>query len=171
MRISRVDSEDTIALATNKIKNISEIVSATKEGCILTKGVFDLIHYGHLSLFAYLERLKRSNGYFIVVAITSDQMVKVKKGSNRPINPEEERLKQIALLPQVDYSSLVSILKPKIYVKGMDTVGKDTDMEKLISKNKEFELMPEDSQIIVFSDNSSISSSLIIDRINISNNS
>lgn len=161
--------------ATKKIIPFGKVSYTTIGNCIFTKGVFDLLHYGHLSLFYFLKELKNENQYPIVVGVTSDAIVKLKKGAKRPINPENERLLQIALLPQVDYLylhdepdylSVISKLQPKFYIKGMDTVGANRNQEELMQANPEFCYMSTDSEVVIFSDDGSISSSTIIKRIN-----
>lgn len=173
MNISNVSSNSLIADVGKK--NSPDYINNAKGNCIYTKGVFDILHFGHLALFSYLEKLRTEHNHLIVVGVTADAIVKMKKGKNRPINPECERLLQISLLPQVDYAyihnetdycSAIELFQPKIYVKGMDTAGLDKNEELLMAKNPEFKLMPKESRIIIFSDDGHISTSTIINRIN-----
>lgn len=53
----------------------------------LTSGAFDILHDGHLR---YLE-VARSYGDVLIVAINSDQHIKMKKGLHRPINGQDSR--------------------------------------------------------------------------------
>lgn len=175
MEIQEINSEVSVNNASKKIKTLSEIVAISEGKCIFTKGVFDILHYGHLSLFQYINETKTKNNLMVVVGLTSDKIVKEKKGNKRPINPEKERLLQIALLPiidyvfthdELDYSKAISFLKPKIYIKGMDTVGKISDPFAVMEANPEFKLMQNNSMITIFCDDGSISTSKIIKRIN-----
>lgn len=172
LNIKYSNSSEQIDWVKNKIVSLENLSGSKHTGFILTKGAFDLLHYGHLSLFSYLHELKEASGNKIVVAIASDRIVKLKKGDTRPINPENERLLQISMLPQVDYvilhdeadyTNLIKTLQPKVYVKGMDTAG--TDLNDIALRNPEFDLLPKDSEIIIFQDDSSISTSEIIKRI------
>lgn len=174
MNFQNIYSDISVTKAHKKIVSLTEIPNSVLGNCIFTKGVFDLLHYGHLSLFYYLNELKDKYNYSIVVGVTSDNIVKRKKGPNRPINPEKERLLQIALLPQIDflylhdesgYSSVITILQPKFYIKGMDTAGAARNKEELMQANPEFSFMPTESEVVIFSDDGSISSSTIIKRI------
>ncbi len=90
-----------------------------------TNGTFDLLHLGHVT---YLEKA-RQTGDLLIVGVNSDQSVKSYKSPNRPINPEQDRMKVLAALECVDYVvmfqeptplSLILKLRPDILVKGAD---------------------------------------------------
>ncbi len=92
---------------------------------VLTNGVFDLLHSGHVR---YLERA-RLLGSILIVGINSDESTRTIKGPLRPLVPEQERAYMLASLRWVDYvtifsqptaETLVETLKPDIYVKGGD---------------------------------------------------
>lgn len=167
-------STNQLSKAKQKIITLSDLLSVKSPGWILTKGAFDLLHYGHISLFSFLNDLKQQNKLWTVVAIASDKIIKTKKGEKRPINPEKDRMMQVALLPQVDYVllhdepdyvSLIKTLQPDFYIKGMDTVGDEKEIAKLTEHNPEFGFMKESSQIVVFQDDSKISTSEIIKKV------
>ena len=89
---------------------------------VLTNGVFDLLHVGHLR---YL-RQSRALGDVLVVGVNADAAV-VKPG--RPLVPEAERAELVAALEPVDYvvvfstltaDSLLRAVRPDVYVKGGD---------------------------------------------------
>lgn len=69
---------------------------------VTTNGCFDIIHKGHISL---LEEAKKYGDHLIVL-INTDASVKRLKGSNRPINTEEDRATVIAALDCVDAAVL-----------------------------------------------------------------
>ena len=54
---------------------------------MLTNGVFDILHKGHLELLKF----SKIQGTNVVVAIDSDRRVRELKGNDRPINSEEDR--------------------------------------------------------------------------------
>jgi cytidyltransferase-like protein len=62
---------------------------------VLTKGTFDILHAGHLALFAYCADLasKLEDGGVIAV-VESDLSVKKRKGSERPFQGEQTRALQ-----------------------------------------------------------------------------
>lgn len=66
---------------------------------VLSKGVYDLTHYGHIeALWA-----AKSLGDTLVVAIASDESVRSRKGISRPILSIDERVGIITSLRMVDY--------------------------------------------------------------------
>lgn len=92
---------------------------------VLTNGVFDLMHSGHVR---YLHRASLL-GSILIVGINSDESTRAIKGPLRPLVPEQERAFMLASLRWVDYvtifsqptaETLVETLKPDIYVKGGD---------------------------------------------------
>jgi D-glycero-beta-D-manno-heptose 1-phosphate adenylyltransferase len=64
----------------------------------LTSGSFDLIHVGHVK---YLERAKQL-GDILAVGVDSDEKIKLRKGPDRPMVPEHERLEMLAYQRPVD---------------------------------------------------------------------
>ena len=99
---------------------------------VLTNGVFDILHRGHVT---YLEQA-RSLGAALVVAVNSDRSVRqLGKGPDRPINPDADRAWVLAALQSVDLVTIfdeqvplpvLELVRPDIYVKGgdydMDTI-------------------------------------------------
>ena len=93
---------------------------------VFVNGTFDLLHPGHISLLNYAKSL----GDYLVVGIDTDDRVKEKKGSNRPIYNQEDRGLMLIALSAVDevtyFSSdesleaLVKDVKPDIMVVGSD---------------------------------------------------
>jgi rfaE bifunctional protein nucleotidyltransferase chain/domain len=65
---------------------------------VLTHGVFDLMHPGHLR---HLEAA-RAEGDLLIVAVSSDRAARENKGPARPILPEAERAELLAALACVD---------------------------------------------------------------------
>ena len=95
---------------------------------VFTNGCFDLLHLGHVR---YLENA-RALGDFLILALNSDEGVRLLKGLGRPLVSEEERAEILAALTCIDYvtifneptaGSLVALLQPTIYVKGGDYAG------------------------------------------------
>jgi D-beta-D-heptose 7-phosphate kinase/D-beta-D-heptose 1-phosphate adenosyltransferase len=89
---------------------------------VLTNGIFDLLHVGHLR---YL-RQARALGDFLIVGVNADTAVH-KPG--RPLVPAGERAELVAALDPVDAvvifdaptaDDLLRALRPSVYVKGAD---------------------------------------------------
>jgi rfaE bifunctional protein nucleotidyltransferase chain/domain len=92
---------------------------------VLTNGVFDLLHPGHVR---YLQEARRE-GDALLVAVNSDRSVRAIKGPTRPLNPDHERAEVLAALECVDGvvifdednpQTIVSRLQPDVLVKGAD---------------------------------------------------
>lgn len=93
---------------------------------VLTNGVFDLLHRGHVT---YLARA-RALGASLVVAVNSDASVRrLGKGDDRPINSEADRAAVLAALQDVTLVTVfdetvplavLEIVRPDVYVKGGD---------------------------------------------------
>jgi rfaE bifunctional protein nucleotidyltransferase chain/domain len=93
---------------------------------VLTNGVFDLLHRGHVT---YLARA-RALGASLVVAVNSDASVRrLGKGDDRPVNGEDDRAAVLAALESVSLVTVfdetvplpvVEMVRPDVYVKGGD---------------------------------------------------
>src|SRR5882672_676069 len=102
-----------------------ERLRAAGEKLVLTNGVFDILHVGHVR---YLEAA-RALGDALVVAINSDASVRELKGAGRPLMNENERAEILAALRATSYvtifnqispRSLIAELLPDVLVKGGD---------------------------------------------------
>ena len=105
---------------------------AAGEYAVFTNGCFDLLHLGHV---CYLQEA-RALGDFLILALNSDEGVRLLKGTGRPLVPEDERAKILAAFACIDYVtifpeptavSLVALLQPSIYVKGGDYAGSENN--------------------------------------------
>lgn len=93
---------------------------------VLTNGVFDILHRGHVTYLAQARAL----GASLVVAVNTDESVRrLGKGSDRPINACEDRMAVLAALesvslvvPFAEDTALETVLlgRPDIYAKGGD---------------------------------------------------
>jgi D-beta-D-heptose 7-phosphate kinase/D-beta-D-heptose 1-phosphate adenosyltransferase len=76
---------------------------------VMTQGSYDLFHIGHK---AYLARAK-SFGDLLIVGVDDDEKIRKRKGKDRPMVPQEERLDVLAGLRSVDVLVLKEIAHPK----------------------------------------------------------
>ncbi len=93
---------------------------------VVTNGVFDILHRGHVT---YLARA-RALGASLVVAVNTDASVRrLGKGDDRPINAEADRAAVLAALESVSLVTLfdedvplpvLELVRPEVYVKGGD---------------------------------------------------
>src|SRR5947209_2813725 len=79
---------------------IAHINAARTRGkkIVFTNGCFDILHHGHLD---YLAKAA-DHGDLLVVGVNTDASVRRLKGSERPINNENDRALQLASLLCVD---------------------------------------------------------------------
>ena len=106
------------------IEKIGKLKSANNK-IVFTNGCFDIIHKGHLS---YLHQSK-DLGDYLIVGLNSDDSVTLLKGSDRPINNQNVRAKNLLRLDYVDAviifseetpEELIKLLLPDILTKGGD---------------------------------------------------
>ena len=86
-------------IAEDELEQVIKISQNQGEKVIMTNGCFDLMHTGHVD---YLQKA-RALGDRLIVAVNSDESVQVLKGSQRPINPLEQRMTLLAALECVDW--------------------------------------------------------------------
>ena len=97
---------------------------------VFVNGTFDLLHPGHIALLNYA----RSLGNYVIVGIDTDDRVREKKGSTRPIYNQDDRGLMLVALKAVDevryfdsdesLEALVKDVKPDVMVVGSDWKGK-----------------------------------------------
>ena len=113
----------------NKICTRAELAARMKqlpEPVVLTNGVFDILHRGHVTYLAQAREL----GASLVVAVNTDASVKrLGKGDDRPVNTCDDRMAILAALESVsmvvpfDEDTALEVVqeaRPGIYVKGGD---------------------------------------------------
>lgn len=112
-----------------------------KNKIVLCHGVFDVLHYGHIS---YLNTAKKF-GDILVVSVTDDSFVS--KGPDRPVFSALIRAKFLLNLEAVDFViiskspnaiSVLSQIKPNYYVKDQEYKSKDNSFFKNFSLEKNF---------------------------------
>lgn len=115
-----IDNYDMLKKTVQSLKDMGYKI-------VLTQGVFDLLHVGHA---AYLEAAK-SQGDILIVGVDSDKLTRKRKGPNRPIVPETERLKMLVHLRHVDIVTirdvkhdighLIRLIRPHVLIASKST--------------------------------------------------
>lgn len=108
-----------------EVATLREELSRDGRRLVLTNGVFDVLHVGHVR---YLTEA-RALGDALVVAINGDDSVRELKGPGRPVNSAEERAEMLRALRCVDRvvvfeerraTGVIEAIRPHIYTKGGD---------------------------------------------------
>jgi len=109
--------------------SFSAAVCARNQRLVLTNGIFDLLHTGHVD---YLEKAQ-ALGDALIVGVNGDDSARQLKGEGRPFVPALERAQLLAALRCVDATvifddltadNLLLSLRPTIYAKGGDYAHK-----------------------------------------------
>lgn len=104
---------------------------------VLTSGTFDLIHIGHKR---YLERAAE-HGDCLVVGVDSDAKARSRKGEDRPLVPQEERLEMLASFWWVNLLAvkeaddpkwdLIKTVKPDVLIVISENYKNETELAEL----------------------------------------
>ena len=139
-----------------KLRNLSAAVAWREElrrkgqRVVLTNGVFDLLHTGHL----YYLKQARALGDALIIALNADASTRALKGPSRPVQDETQRAYALAALECVDavvifgeprLTAEIRALQPDIYCKAGDyTLEKLNPVERgaLESVGAKFQFMP-----------------------------
>jgi rfaE bifunctional protein nucleotidyltransferase chain/domain len=123
--------------AKSKIKTLAELTEYarvcrnTGQRVVLTNGVFDLLHLGHVR---YFEEARRQ-GDVLLVTVTADEFVN--KGPERPHFPHDLRAEMVGAIGCVggvvithagSAVSVIDAIMPDVYVKGPDYKDTSTDI-------------------------------------------
>ncbi len=113
----------------HKLSNIAHLpqrLADLPKPVVMTNGVFDILHRGHVTYLAQARAL----GASLVVAVNTDASVKrLGKGDDRPLNTCADRMAVLAALESVSLVvefdedtalQAVVAVRPDIYVKGGD---------------------------------------------------
>lgn len=115
------------SLILNRDELIERVNEQRKKGAsvVLANGCFDVLHVGHVRYLSAAKEL----GDILVVAINSDEQVRLQKGEGRPVMLASERAELIASLEAVTFvtvfseptvAELLLALKPDFHAKGTD---------------------------------------------------
>jgi len=112
-------------LTRPEARALAEKLRAGGKRLVLTNGVFDVLHAGHVRYLAEARAL----GDFLIVGVNTDATVRALKGPDRPLVSQDDRAVVLLGLRSVDgvvlfdeptAGALVDELRPAVYVKGGD---------------------------------------------------
>jgi D-beta-D-heptose 7-phosphate kinase/D-beta-D-heptose 1-phosphate adenosyltransferase len=112
-------------ITEDQLEEMIKLSQQRGEKVIMSNGCFDLMHTGHIT---YLQQA-RELGDRLVIAVNSDESVKLLKGKARPINNLQNRMTMLAALECVDWvvpfteetpERLYCRVLPDVIVKGGD---------------------------------------------------
>lgn len=126
-----VGSLDEMAQTVSHLKGLGYRI-------VLTSGSFDLIHLGHVK---YLAKAKEQ-GDVLAVGVDSDAKIRRRKGDDRPMVPQAERLEMLAHQRPVDLIylkdddeqrwALIKAVAPDVLVLTADHSYDDDDQRALL---------------------------------------
>ncbi|MBT3356638.1 adenylyltransferase/cytidyltransferase family protein [bacterium] len=111
--VCKFDAEKTFG--SKQIADYTALKNAAKHcrdmglRIVLTQGSWDLLHIGHAR---YMANAK-GHGDVLIVGVDSDAKVRKRKGPDRPVVPEAERMEMIEHLKSVDLVVLKELNVPK----------------------------------------------------------
>jgi rfaE bifunctional protein nucleotidyltransferase chain/domain len=135
-------------------------------GIVLTNGVFDIIHSGHIALLEFAK----SFGDRLIVAINSDQATRRLKGEGRPVNNEHDRKAVLQSLDCVDEviifdgpgpQKVIETVQPDIVVKGAEWPAEEVRRRDSIPAHIEIKVFP----LVFEAPGKKYSTSSIIERV------
>jgi D-beta-D-heptose 7-phosphate kinase/D-beta-D-heptose 1-phosphate adenosyltransferase len=120
---------------------------------VLTSGSFDLIHLGHVK---YLEGAKQLADV-LVVGVDSDAKIRRRKGEDRPMVPERERLELLAYQRPVDLIylkddgeqrwALIKAVEPDVLVLTEDHSYSEQELSELGELCGRIEVLPRQATV------------------------
>ena len=130
-------------MIVQSISELKEIVSSDIQSgrkVLVKKGVFDIIHPGHIYA---IEQFKKSAN-IVILLIQSDSFTKKKKGPTRPINTQLQRAQVVDGLKGVDYVYLDKSESREEYIEVLNQLKPsivaitEGDMKKSVAYKSEY---------------------------------
>jgi D-beta-D-heptose 7-phosphate kinase/D-beta-D-heptose 1-phosphate adenosyltransferase len=135
---AQANFEDRLTRSLEEMTKTVEHLRGLGYKIVLTSGSFDLIHLGHVK---YLAKAKEQ-GDILAVGVDSDAKIRRRKGDDRPMVPEGERLEMLAYQRPVDLIylkdddeprwALIKAVAPDVLVLTADHSYSDADIDELL---------------------------------------
>ena len=125
------EEDSKIIYDTNQLNIVVKELKDKNKKIILSSGCYDIIHVGHLNTLRESKKL----GDILMICLSSDEQIKILKGSERPINNYKDRIDLFKTISYVDYiilyneenieneetlGNIMKIVDPFYWVKGDD---------------------------------------------------
>ena len=145
-------AEDRIVLSLDRLSAVVRALKADGHAIVLTSGSFDLIHLGHVK---YLAKAK-GFGDVLVVGVDSDAKIRRRKGPDRPMVPQAERLELLAHQRPVDLVylkddeprwALIKAVEPDVLVVTEDHTYDERDQEALLEHCGRIEVLERQASV------------------------
>jgi len=104
-----MQDHDKIVLEIGRLEPLVAKYRRQQKKVVLTQGVFDMVHIGHAR---YCQKASEY-GDVLIVGVDSDAKVRSRKGPDRPIVPQAERMEMLTYLSSVDAVVLKELEQPK----------------------------------------------------------
>lgn len=120
------------------------VIKSKKSKIVMTSGVFDLLHLGHVK---FLEEAKKAGGEnpTLIVVVARDSTVQETKG-RKPVMPENQRLALVESLKVVDdavlgledlsISDAIENVRPNVIALGYDQGNMEKKVRDYLEKSK-----------------------------------
>ena len=148
-----VNFTDRLVPSLDEMTRRLEHLRGLGHAIVLTSGSFDLIHLGHVK---YLARAKELGGV-LVVGVDSDAKIRRRKGDDRPMVPEGERLELLAHQRPVDLIylkddadpkwALIKAVSPEVLVLTADHSYSGAELEALLEWCGHVEVLPRQAAV------------------------
>jgi D-glycero-beta-D-manno-heptose 1-phosphate adenylyltransferase len=106
---SEVKFEERLVGSAEQLQSLVDHLKGIGLRVVLTSGSFDLVHLGHVKYLAKAKEL----GDVLVVGVDGDAKIRARKGPDRPMVPQDERLEMLAHQRPVDLIYLKSDDEPR----------------------------------------------------------
>lgn len=133
--------------AGRHVKRVEKLSRSKDSTIVLTNGVFDILHTGHLELIKFSKSL----GDRLVIAINSDSSVKRLKGPSRPINSAEDRknillslteVDEVVVFDEIDTVEITKKIRPNVVVKGGEWTSEQVRERDQVPDNIKVKIFP-----------------------------
>lgn len=134
---SDVNFEQRLMPSLQQLAQLADHLRGIGLRLVLTSGSFDLVHLGHVKYLAKAKEL----GDVLIVGVDGDAKIRRRKGDDRPMVPQAERLEMLAHQRPVDVIflkaedeerwALIRAVRPDVLVLSTDHSYSDAEQEQL----------------------------------------